>query len=123
MKRLLLPLLAAFALPTAVNANWFGNKTFSIVCGTSEYKVFVDGQSFLGDWREKDYRHYGQFTLNEKDKKMKVREIIYPIDPKTMSVFLPNLSISEMPMIVNIKFITPIPILLKNAEFSPRPPS
>ncbi len=73
MKRLLLALLAALALPTAVNANWFKNKTFSIVCGTSEYKVFVDGQSFLGDWREKDYRHYGQFTLNEKDKKASIK--------------------------------------------------
>ena len=60
---------------------------------------------------------------NKKDKKMKVREIIYPIDPITISIFLPKLSISETPIIVNIKFVIPIPILLKNAEFSPRPPS
>ena len=73
MKRLLLTLLAAIALPTAVNANWFKNKTFSVVCGISEYKVLVDGQSFLGDWREKDYRHYGLFTLNEKDKKASIK--------------------------------------------------
>ena len=60
---------------------------------------------------------------NKKDKKMKVSEIIYPIDPIIISTFLPNLSISEMPIIVNIKFVTPIPILLRNAEFSPSPPS
>ena len=73
MKRLLLPLLAALALPTAVNANWFEKKTFSIVCGVSEYKVLVNGSSFLGDWRELDYRHYGLFTLNEKDKTASIR--------------------------------------------------
>ena len=68
MIRLLLPLLAALALPTAVNANWFEKKTFSIVCGISKYKILVNGSSFLGDWRELDYSHYGLFTLNEKDK-------------------------------------------------------
>tara|TARA_B100000401_G_C52523230_1_gene585407 strand:+ start:122 stop:577 length:456 start_codon:yes stop_codon:yes gene_type:complete len=73
MKRLLLPLVAAIALPTAVNANWFKNKTFSVVCGISEYKVLVDGQSLLGDWREKDYEHYGLFTLNEQDKKASIK--------------------------------------------------
>ena len=60
---------------------------------------------------------------NKKDKKIKVREIMYPIDPIIISTFHPTLSISEIPMIVNIKFVTPIPILLKNAEFSPSPPS
>ena len=60
---------------------------------------------------------------NKKDKKIKVSEIIYPIEPIIISTFLPNLSISEMPIIVNIKFVKPIPILLRNAEFSPRPPS
>ena len=45
------------------------------------------------------------------------------MDPTIISTFLPTLSISDIPMIVNIKFVTPIPILLKNAEFSPNPPS
>ena len=36
MKRLLLPLLSALALPTAVNANWFLEKTLGIYASKFE---------------------------------------------------------------------------------------
>ena len=67
MKRLLLPLLAALALPTPVNANWFGNKTFSIVCGISESKITTSLLGMKFDWKKDEYS-YGLFTFNEKDK-------------------------------------------------------
>ena len=67
MKRLLLPLLAALALPTFVEANWFGNKSFSIRCGISEMKHFVNEASIFGGWRKSESQ-FGLFTLNEKDK-------------------------------------------------------
>ena len=67
MKTLLLPLLAALALPTAVNANWFGNKTFSIVCGISESKIITSVLGMKFDWKKNEYS-YGLFTFNEKDK-------------------------------------------------------
>ena len=67
MKRLLLPLLAALALPTAVNASWFVDKTFYLICNTSAYKVIVNGSDFLGGWQEAN-GDYGLFKLNEKNK-------------------------------------------------------
>ena len=77
MKRLLLPLLAALALPTAVEANWFGDKTFYLECRFNEYKTFSEEErkysdwipipdSYYSDFEDSDY--YVRFTLNEKDK-------------------------------------------------------
>ena len=59
MKTLLLPLLAALALPTAVNANWFGNKTFSIVCGISESKIITSVLGMKFDWKKNDFHEVG----------------------------------------------------------------
>ena len=42
MKRLLLPLRAALALPTAVNANWFLEKTLGIYA--SEFEAYYYGK-------------------------------------------------------------------------------
>ena len=44
MKRLLLPLLAAIALPTAVNANWFGGKLLYLICDISKHIAYLDGK-------------------------------------------------------------------------------
>ena len=53
----------------------------------------------------------------------KPKEIIYPIEPIYIKVFLPNLSIKKTPTNVKIKFVKPIPILLKSAVLSPKPAS
>ena len=68
MKRLLIPLIAALALPIAVNANWFGNKTFSISCDIKERKHVIDGAVLFGGWQKSNSGHFGLFKLNEKDK-------------------------------------------------------
>ena len=72
MKRLLLPLLAAFALPTAVNANWFsgdiveknaiGEKTI-----VKSSTVFVEKNETLGDYlfEQTYYRDDYKKTLNK----------------------------------------------------------
>ena len=71
MKRLLLPLLAALALPTAVNANWFGDKIFYLICNTSVYKAIFNGSDIFGGWQKSpNTSHngdYGLFKLNEKN--------------------------------------------------------
>ena len=48
MKRLLLPLLAALALPTAVNANWFG-----------KYGSKMEALNSCGNWKSQggSYQH------------------------------------------------------------------
>ena len=68
MTTLLLPLLAALALPTAVNANWFRDKTLYLICNTSAYRAFSNGSDFLGGWQESNKKDYGLFKLNEKNK-------------------------------------------------------
>ncbi len=42
MKRLLLPLLAALALPTAVEANWFG-----------KYGSYIEADNACSNWQKK----------------------------------------------------------------------
>ena len=49
------------------------------------------------------------------------REIIYPNEPIFNKDLRPVLSIKYIPIIVKIKFIKPIPILLKNAELDSNP--
>ncbi len=68
MKRLLLPLLAVLALPIYLVANWLGDETFYIVCGSSEYKVVKNGSVWFGGWQKSNAGDFGLFTLNEKDK-------------------------------------------------------
>ena len=59
----------------------------------------------------------------KKAQETKVRDIIYPIDPRYINCFLPNLSIRKIPKSVNSKLVTPIPILLNKAVLSPSPAS
>ena len=61
MKRLLLAMLTALALPTVVNANWFGGKLLYLICDTSAFKIY-------SDWKEVNKNDYGLFTLNEKER-------------------------------------------------------
>ena len=61
MKRLLIALLTALALPTVVNANWFGGKSLYLICDTSAFKIY-------SDWKEVNKNDYGLFTLNEKER-------------------------------------------------------
>ena len=73
MKRFLLPLLAALALPTAVEANWFGDKTFYLICKKTHHKLSPDGKSNWSNWVPlPEYvlnkKHFDKFTLNEEDK-------------------------------------------------------
>ena len=69
MKRLLLTLLAAIALPTAVYANWFGDKTLYLICKISESKSIINGGDYFGGWREINNKNdYGLFKLNEENK-------------------------------------------------------
>lgn len=53
----------------------------------------------------------------------KLNEMIYPMEPIYINVFLPKRSIKKTPSKVNITFVTPIPILLNKAVLSPRPAS
>ena len=79
MRKLLIPLLAALAIPTVVivQANWFGDKTFFLECAFNEHKTFSKEEgkytdwisipdSYYSDFEDSDY--YVRFTLNEKDK-------------------------------------------------------
>ena len=50
MKRLLLPLLAALALPTAVEANWFG-----------KYPSEREAMEACTDWKIKGGQHEGYY--------------------------------------------------------------
>lgn len=50
MKRLLLPLLAALALPTDVNANWFGR-----------YSSFTEAKMACDEWRRSIDEPYVRF--------------------------------------------------------------
>ena len=68
MKRLLLPLLAALALPIYLVANWLGDETFYLLCDVPEYKVVKDGLDWFGGWQKVNSGDFGLFTLNEKDK-------------------------------------------------------
>ena len=64
MKRLLLPLLAALALPTAVNA-----KTSYLSCEFYESRLFIGTQinEVLNSWRKSFGSYPVEFTLNEND--------------------------------------------------------
>jgi len=53
MKRLLLPLLAALALPTAVNANWFG-----------KYNSEVEAKEACDKWAEKGIKYTYEIHSN-----------------------------------------------------------
>ena len=73
MRRFLLPLLAALALPTAVEANWFGDKTFYLTCNKTHHKLSPDGKSNWSNWvplpeKTTNRKHFDKFTLNEEDK-------------------------------------------------------
>ena len=63
MKRLLFPLLAALALPTAVNA-----KPIYLSCEFNETRSFIGTQinELLNTWRESESNPV-EFTLNEND--------------------------------------------------------
>ncbi len=55
MKRLLLPLLAALALPTAVNANWFG-----------KYASQVEAEEACNKWVDKGFKYsYEGYSLKD----------------------------------------------------------
>jgi hypothetical protein len=47
--------------------------------------------------------------------------MIRPIDPISIKVLLPNLSIKRIARSVNMKFTIPIPAVDSNAELSPNP--
>ena len=47
----------------------------------------------------------------KKETDIRASEIIYPMQPMYKSFFLPNLSINDNPTIVNIKLMTPTPIV------------
>ena len=79
MRKVLIPLLAALAIPTVVivQANWFGDKTFYLECEFNEYKTFSKEEGEYTDWMPipdsyysdfEDSDYYVRFTLNEKDK-------------------------------------------------------
>ena len=73
MKILILSLLSTFALPTAVEANWFGDKTFYLSCNKTHHKLSPDGKSNWSDWvplpeKITNQNHFDKFTLNEEDK-------------------------------------------------------
>ena len=51
MKRLLLPLLAVLALPTAVNANWFLEKTLG------KYNSIYDANEACEIWMLKGFKY------------------------------------------------------------------
>ena len=68
MKRLLLPLLAALALPTAVNANWFGKYNSQVEAKEACDKWKANGIKFTyqADWGdEKFYKRNNRFCKHE----------------------------------------------------------
>ena len=73
MRKLLIPLLATLYLPTAVEANWFGDKTFYLSCNKTHHKLSPDGKSNWSNWvplpeKITNQKHFDKFTLNEEDK-------------------------------------------------------
>ena len=64
MKRLLIPLVAALTLPTAVNA-----KTTYLSCEFNESRMFIGTQinEVLNSWRKSFGSYPVEFTLNEND--------------------------------------------------------
>ncbi len=64
MKRLLLPLLAALALPTAVEANWFG-----------KYKSSAEAKQACNEWANEGFK----YTYKEKKLKKLYPEKEYEI--------------------------------------------
>jgi hypothetical protein len=59
------------------------------------------------------------FHSNKNAIEIKPNEMMYPVEPIYINFFLPYLSIRDIPTNVNIKLMSPIPILLKNdADFS-----
>ena len=64
MKRLLIPILAALALPTAVEANWFG-----------KYNSRFDAKEACNKWKEKGDK-YSESYIDGYDIKRKNGEIV-----------------------------------------------
>ena len=74
MKRFLISLLAALALPTTVEANWIRDKTFYLSCNKKYYKEDVGSNwiPFPENLTIKDgilikEEHFDKLTLNEKE--------------------------------------------------------